>query len=71
MTYLNVAETQRECRIAAKVNGLTFKKTSTKVNGSPTYAYYSRATGERLSSLLTLGTAFDRACSGELSEYNA
>ena len=37
--------------------------------GSPAYLYAKRNTGEVVRSNLTLGLAYNIACSGELSDY--
>lgn len=70
MTYLNNAETIKECRAEAKKHGLTFKKSERLlINGSPAYLYVKRGTGEVVREHLTLGMAYTIACSGELSQY--
>jgi hypothetical protein len=63
-------EVIKECRAEAKKYGLTFKIMSVTYDGKPRYMYTKRYTGKVLRSLLTLGTAYDIACSGELVNYN-
>ena len=70
MTTLNNAQVIKECRAEAKKHGLTFKKSERlTINGSSAYLYAKRGTGEIVRENLTLGLAFNIACSGELSSY--
>jgi hypothetical protein len=66
---MTVNKTIKKCRAEAKKHGLTFKKMSTAIDGNVRYMYAKRGTGRVVSSGLTLGTAYDRACSGELANY--
>ena len=68
--YLTVAQTKSECRKEAKKHGLTFKTMSVIIDGNVRYKYCRRGTGETVMSGMTLGTAYDIACSGELANYN-
>ena len=68
MNTLTNAQAIKECRAIAKSNGMTFKAhTSLKINGSTAYRYADRKTGETVRGNLTLGMAYEIACSGELS----
>lgn len=68
MNALTNAETIKECRAAARANGLTFKRDGYLiVNGSQAYKYINRKTGAVVLSALTLGLAYEIACSGELA----
>ncbi|MEG0835516.1 MAG: hypothetical protein RR413_08720 [Christensenellaceae bacterium] len=70
MTTLNNAQVIKECRAEAKKHGLTFKKSARlTINGGAAYLYAKRKTGEVVREHLTLGLAYDIACSGELSSY--
>lgn len=66
---LTNAEAIKECRAAARANGLTFKAyENLRINGKTAYRYTDRKTGETVRGNLTLGLAYDIACSGELSK---
>lgn len=68
---LKNAQVIAECRKEAKKHGMTFKKHKTlTINGSPAYKYVVRGTDDNVRSNLTLGLAFDIACSGELATYD-
>ena len=67
---LTSAQVISECRKEAKKHGMTFKKHERlKINGTPAYKYVVRGTNEDVRSQLTLGLAFNIACSGELANY--
>ena len=67
---LTNAEVIKDCRAEAKKHGLTFKRSERlTINGNPAYLYAKRNTGEVVRSNITLGLAYNIACSGELSDY--
>jgi hypothetical protein len=59
---LSNADVMRECRCAAKLCGLTFKKVGNY------YAYFERGTSIRVTSLCSLGFAYELVCSEELNQ---
>jgi hypothetical protein len=67
--YLTAAQTISECRKEAKKHGLTFKPSSVTIDSTKRYLYARRDTGEVVRNGMTLGTAYDIACSGELVNY--
>jgi len=68
---MKVSEVVRECRAEAKKHGLTFKEMSScRINGATAYKYVTRATGLPVRINLTLGLAYEIACSGELGQNN-
>ena len=66
MNTLTVAETLKDCRAIAAKNGLTFKREDFTINGAPAYKFVTRASGQLIRGSLTLGLAYEIACSGEL-----
>lgn len=63
---LSVKEAEKECRQAAKKEGLTFKRDkSLTINNKPAYAFYERVTGQKVRYNLTLGWAYNIVCRGE------
>jgi len=60
----------REIRWAAKINGLTFRKTNTRFNGAYLYELIVRETGEVLISNYLFSSAYNDACSGYISSWN-
>ena len=70
MTKLTNAETIKECRRIARINGMTFKQyTKLTLNNQKAYYYADRKSGQVIRGNLTLGLAYEIACSGELSAY--
>jgi hypothetical protein len=66
---LTNAEAIKECRAVARANGFTFKAyENLRINGKKAYRYADRKTGETVRGNLTLGLAYEIACSGELSK---
>jgi hypothetical protein len=72
MQILNATQALKEIKAEARKNGLTFGRMTTvgTINGSPAYKFYPRGGGDAVRSNLTLGTAYEIACSGELSQYS-
>ncbi len=63
---LTIKEAEKECRQAAKKEGLTFKRDkSLTINNRPAYAFYDRKSGEKVRYNLTLGWAYNIVASGE------
>ncbi len=63
---LTIKEVEKECREAARKEGLTFKRDkSLKINNSSAYAFYDRKTGEKVRYNLTLGMSYNIVCSEE------
>ena len=66
---LTVSQAIKECRKAARDNGLTFKRSNLTINGHPAYHYEGRFTGRVYRKNLLINTAFEIACSDELKLY--
>lgn len=71
MDNLTCAQALKEIKAAARANGLTFSRMApaATINGRPVYKFYPRGGGAAVRSNLTLGTAYEIACSGELANY--
>ena len=70
MNALTNAETIKECRRIAATYGMTFKRDENLIiNGSPAYKFTVRRTGRTIRAALTIGMAYNVACSGELSSF--
>jgi hypothetical protein len=70
MNALTNAETIKDCRRIAATYGMTFKRdNSLTLNGSPAYKFTVRRTGRTIRANMTLGMAYNVACSGELSSF--
>lgn len=63
MNY-TMKEAEKEMRVIAKENGLTFKRQSAKINGSQAYMFTNRKTGAVVISNCTFWSAYDCCMSG-------
>lgn len=71
MSNLTNTQVIAECRKEAKKHGMTFKKCERlTINGGAAYKYVVRGTDEQVRINLTLGLAYNIACSGELANYD-
>ena len=61
---MNYNEVVKECRLAARNVGLTFKKDDHRFN------FTKRKTGETVVSFDTLGTAYNNVCSGYVQSWD-
>ena len=60
-----------ECRGTAKKVGLTFKRSNMSINGSPAYHFTDRKTGTVVLENCTLGSAYEKCCSGFIDNYDS
>jgi len=59
-------EIQKECRVIAKENGLTFKRSNMTINGSPAYHFITRDTGRTVLENCTLASAYENCLGGHI-----
>ena len=60
-------EVIKDCKLAAKKVGLTFKRSDTK---EVLYDFVDRKTQERVLCCISLSVAYDNVCSGYIESYD-
>ena len=68
---MTIKEIEKECRLVAKKNGLTFKAYKRlKINGSTAYYFENRKTGCEILGNCTISSAYENVCSGYINSLN-
>ena len=64
-------EALKYIRKTATANGLTFKKSSSLLNGAPLWKFEDKKRGENAMNNCQFWTAYEDACSGYIDSFNS